>query len=210
MRTTFTFFILFVVSLYAAGQDILVKRNGDEINAKVLRITSGEITYRLTADPLDSAAATVAEQSIARGEVFMIKYGNGTKEVFDDENPDDEKLMATLPVSYEPPLRRNNMEMYQRGKIDAMSYYRGYKGAATGTMIVSLLSPLAGLAPAIACSAAPPQERSLQYPSYDHFKDANYQHAYRQQARRMKVGRVWRSWGIGLGVNLALAVILAQ
>lgn len=213
MRAILPFFFLFLVSLCAAGQDILVKRNGDEINAKVLTITPQEITYRLAANPPDSAAAPSPEQTIARRDVFMIKYASGAKEVFEAAPADDEKIVASVPVSNDAPPRRDRtdrMGMLQRGKVDAVSFYRGYKGAATGTLITSLASPLAGLIPAIACSSTPPQEHNLQYPNHQLFNDSSYQHGYRQQARRMKVGRVWRNWGIGLGVNLALAVILAQ
>ena len=211
MRATFTFLVCLLVSAYAAAQDVLIKRNGEEINAKVLTITPGEITYLLPNNPQDSLAGPAREQTLARREVFMIKYGNGVKEVFEDAQTPPVQTIAYEPESKPVAVRKENKaEMFERGKFDARSYYRGYTGAATGTLITSLLSPVAGLIPAVACSATPPGGHNLQFPNYELYKDGSYQTGYRQQAHRIKAGRVWRNWGIGLGVNLALIVLLAQ
>jgi hypothetical protein len=209
MKVTFTFAFLFVASVFCWGQDILVKRNGDEIKARVLTITPEEITYRLHGSQPDSLANSRTEM-IARAELFMIKYENGAKEVFDGEKQSEVKLVSSVPAGEEVAVRKSSADLYNKGRFDATSYYRGYKGAATGTLVLSLISPLAGLIPAVACSATPPQEHNLQYPSYDQFRQLDYQNGYRNQARKTKSGRVWRNWGIGLGVNLALAIILAN
>ncbi len=210
MRATFTFLVCLLASAYAAAQDVLVKRNGEEINAKVLTITPGEITYLLPNDPQDTLAAPAQEQTLALREVFMIKYGNGTREVFEDEQTPPIKTVA-----YEPPgnpiaVPKTKADAFEQGRADATNYYHGYSGAATGTLVVSLLSPIAGLIPAIACSSTPPGEFSMRYPGNDLYKDRGYRMGYRRQAHRIKAGRVWRSWGIGLGVNLALVVLLAR
>jgi hypothetical protein len=210
MRATFTFLVCLLASAYAAAQDVLIKRNGEEINAKVLTITPGEITYLLPNNPQDSLAGPAREQTLARRDVFMIKYGNGVKEVFEDE-----QTPPVQTVAYEPPgkpiaVPKDNVDLLQKGGADARIYYHGYSGAATGTLIVSLLSPVAGLIPAVACSATPPGEYNMYYPNPELGKDGGYRMGYRRQAHRMKAGRVWRNWGIGLGVNLALIVLLAQ
>jgi len=211
MKATIPLLVFLLVSVYAAAQDVLVKRNGDEIKAKVLTITPSEITYLLPANPKDSAAAPAQEQTIARQDVFMVKYENGAKEVFEDQGTTEMRTVAYEPETKPIAVRKENQaDMFQRGKFDAMNYYHGYTGAATGTLIVSLLSPVVGLVPAIACSAAPPTQQSLHFPSYEHYKDGSYQTGYRQQAHRMKAGRVWRNWGIGLGVNVALIVLLTR
>ena len=210
MRATFTFLVCLLASAYAAAQDVLVKRNGEEINAKVLTITPGEITYLLPNDPQDTLAAPAQEQTLARREVFIIKYGNGTREVFEDEQTAPVKTVAYEPPSKPIAVPKDKVDAYQQGMVDATNYYHGYSGAATGTLVVSLLSPIAGLIPAIACSSTPPGEYSMRYPGNDLYKDGGYRMGYRQQAHRIKAGRVWRSWGIGLGVNLALVVLLAR
>ena len=74
--------LCFAVALLLAGtahaQDMLTKRNGDEIAVKVLEVTPTEIRYKRTDNP-DGPLFIVL-----RSEVFMIKYANGTKDVFNN------------------------------------------------------------------------------------------------------------------------------
>jgi hypothetical protein len=58
------------------SQDIVVLKNGDEIKSKVLEITPNEVKYKRF-DNLNGPIVT-----IPKPEVFMIKYENGTKDVF--------------------------------------------------------------------------------------------------------------------------------
>ena len=59
----------------ARAQDLLTKRNGDEIAVKVVEITPAEVKYRRADNP-DGPLI-----SIWRTDVFLIRYANGTKEV---------------------------------------------------------------------------------------------------------------------------------
>lgn len=81
--------IVFVVfgisSLYA--QDIIVLRNAEEIEAKVLVIGIDEITYKKW-DNQDGPS-----YQIAKRDVFYIKYANGSKEVYNDVETDPKKLL---------------------------------------------------------------------------------------------------------------------
>lgn len=96
-----------------------------------------------------------------------------------------------------------------KGQIDAERHYKKYKGAATGTLITSLVSPLVGLIPAIITSSTTPKLENLGYPDENLFKEADYHSAYTRKAKRIKSGKVWKNWGIGLGVNLVLVLIIA-
>lgn len=72
--------LFLVLALLAAGcgyaQDLLTKRNGDEVAVKVLEITPLEVKYRRTDNP-DGPLI-----SVYKSEVFMIRYANGAKDVF--------------------------------------------------------------------------------------------------------------------------------
>ncbi|WP_019948282.1 hypothetical protein [Hymenobacter aerophilus] len=71
--------LLFLLLLSAAGaraQDVLTRQSGEEINVKVVEITPVSVTYRRTDNP-DGPLITVRKL-----DVFMIRYANGTKEVF--------------------------------------------------------------------------------------------------------------------------------
>ena len=76
MRTFLLFAVLAVLSGAAHAQDTLVQRNGDELAVKVLEITPAEVKYRRTDNPEGPVI------SAWRSDVFMVRYANGTKEVF--------------------------------------------------------------------------------------------------------------------------------
>jgi hypothetical protein len=97
-----------------------------------------------------------------------------------------------------------------KGQIDAEKNYKKYKGAATGTLIASLVSPLIGLIPAIATSATTPKLQNLGYPDETLFRQGEYHAAYTKKAKKIKQKKVWTNWGIGFGVNLVIVVIAAS
>lgn len=72
--------LFFIVSLFhvhkASSQDVIFKRNGDEIKSKVSEVTETEIRFKKTDNPNGPTFA------IMKSEVMMIKYANGTKDVF--------------------------------------------------------------------------------------------------------------------------------
>lgn len=67
-------FALILCAVHA--QDTIVMSNGDEIQAKVTGVTSDKITYQRY-DNLSGPAYTTE-----KSEIFMVKYENGTKDVF--------------------------------------------------------------------------------------------------------------------------------
>lgn len=60
--------------------DIIILKNGSEIEAKVLEISTDEIKYK-KCDNVDGPT-----YSIKKSEVFMIKYKNGTKDIITQNN----------------------------------------------------------------------------------------------------------------------------
>lgn len=59
----------------AQAQDLLTRRNGDELQVKVLEITPTEVRYRRTDNP-DGPLI-----SVWKADVFKIRYANGTSEI---------------------------------------------------------------------------------------------------------------------------------
>ncbi len=78
-------FVLIIVGILffnvVNAQDIILKKNGDEINAKIQEVGVNEIKYKKF-DNLDGPVYT-----ILKAEVFMIKYANGSKDVFTADTP---------------------------------------------------------------------------------------------------------------------------
>lgn len=65
-----------LLAFSASAQDLLTKQNGEEIQVKVLEITPSEVHYKRF-DYLEGPLIVVR-----KADVFMIRYANGTKEVF--------------------------------------------------------------------------------------------------------------------------------
>lgn len=101
-------------------------------------------------------------------------------------------------------------DLYVKGQIDAERNYVKYKGAAAGTLITSLVSPLIGLFPALACSATAPKITNLGYPDEKLFQEKEYHNGYTAKAKKIKKRKVWTNWGIGFGVNILLALVLSS
>lgn len=75
----FTTVLVLFTGFIVTGQDVIVKKNGDEIKAKVEEVSITEIKYRKYEN------LTGPVYSIARSEIFMIKYENGSKDVFNEQ-----------------------------------------------------------------------------------------------------------------------------
>lgn len=80
-RLRLTFQIIFFISpLSLFAQDLIVKKNGDEVKAKVLEISVTEIKYK-NFENIDGPLYTIPKQ-----DVLFIRYQNGTKEIISAEN----------------------------------------------------------------------------------------------------------------------------
>ena len=184
-----TAFLLLCSILPCQAQDFIVKKTGETIPVKILEVTQPDVTYQKYGKL--HGHIHIMPQS----RVLYIRYENGTV-----DNLDNKYRTA--------PSDTVVGDAYQAGVKDAQKYYRDYKTSGSGTLIVGLLSPVAGLAPAIACASTPPKNRNLAYPNPDFMQNPAYAEGYRYQAKHTKQNKVWTNWGIGLGVNVALALLL--
>jgi hypothetical protein len=72
----FILFILLITASIGSAQDLIVLRNGDEIQVKVLEIKQTEVSYKNWTN-IDGPTYTKS-----KADIFMIKYPNGSKDVF--------------------------------------------------------------------------------------------------------------------------------
>jgi hypothetical protein len=90
MKRYFLLVLLAFGFIQLLAQDIIIKQDGVEIPATVTEINDTEIKYR-------QAGKTVV-YTIGKQDVFMIKYENGTKDLFGKQDTDE--TVVSKPAAY--------------------------------------------------------------------------------------------------------------
>lgn len=101
----FLFFLFIAASTQA--QDIIIKKNGDELRCKVLEISTTQITFQSKSNR-DSLAFDTLQ--LNKDEVFMIRYQNGSKDVFTVQ----EEEKAFVPFEKQEPVLSEKIEVQGR------------------------------------------------------------------------------------------------
>lgn len=190
-RLTLLFTTSFLFAFGSSGQDIITKKNGEDIISKVIELTLNEIKFK----KWDNQEGPLI--SLAKKDILMIRYQNGTKDIFNE--------------SISPAAANGETENYIAGQKDALQYYRGYKPASNGTLATGLfLSPLIGLVPAFATTSSAPEDINLQYPDPSKMKNQDYYNGYTKKAFQIKKQKVWTNWGISLGITTTFYLLLKR
>lgn len=164
---------------FAIAQDVITRTNGEKINAKVLKVTSTEIEYKLF-DNQDGPLHT-----LLRSDVNVIIYQNGTKDVFSD-----------MPVDGND----SHLSYRERGILDAKTYYKSQMGGA----IVSGAILGYGTIPAIIMYCTPPRYEMLNFPSRELMENHEYNDAYVRKAGQIKRSRTAGGFAIGTGISISV------
>ena len=172
----------------AIAQDVIVKINGDEIKVNVQEITITDIFY-LSADTTDTL-----NHKLAKSEVFMIRFANGTKEIFTANLASETAERTTI---VDPAM------MYQKGRQDARLHYNG-NGAMLGSAATVLL---AGPVGPIRIGAVRPGARYNKALPAASLQDPNNVKGYEKQAHNRKTGKAALGFGIGSGIGVLYRVM---
>lgn len=127
------------------AQDVIVFKNGDEVQAKVKEIAPAHIKYVRFDNP------NGPEYTISRSDVFMIKYENGTKDVMADLSETAARGKKAVGTEYRSPglaflfsfLLPGGGQYYNR------EYAKG--GAMTGIWAAGLITVSAGAVSSVDC-----------------------------------------------------------
>ncbi len=164
--------LLATVGFCAHAQDVIIDLDGNELPGQVLEITPTQVLYRTPdTDPL--LPPTVLDKNT----LFMVRFGNGTKEVFGVAAPEPAPLnTTTLPggegVGPDGLTLVQREQLRTRGHEDALRYYN-----RTGPFVGSMLGTAAtfgGVVPAVVIAVVRPKAyknkelnpQLLAYPSY--------------------------------------------
>ena len=142
------FLIVIVVAISAHAQDIIIKINGDEIRCKVIELSAEQITYTVKAVNDSNVPETLA---VKKADVFMIRYENGTKDVFTPSAPENAKsaAIAEEPVSEQIKVEGRKFYYHNRkiGKSGVISILKREKdkeinARVTNSVICSVFAPV--------------------------------------------------------------------
>jgi hypothetical protein len=173
------------------AQDVITKKSGEDIQAKVIEVTSAEIKYK-KADNVNGPLFT-----ILKSDVLLLRYQDGTKDVFNNDAASDNVIA------------QNSGDLAAKGKEDAKSFYKGSNSGAGWTAVTTIVtSPILGLIPAAICSSAEPADENLKYTNAELMKNNVYNQAYTEQAHKIKKKKIWSSFGISSGAWLLLILLL--
>lgn len=109
--------VAFALSAAAFAQDVITLRNGDEINGKVTKVSSTEIEYKLASNPDGPTYAKPVS------EIFMIKYENGNKDVFNTEASSSQQQQMTAGIPSGVTLERSRGEIVDANTDRSFSDY---------------------------------------------------------------------------------------
>ena len=187
--------ILWLLPAIAIAQDVITTTEGTDIQGKVFKITKKSIKY-IDSNTTDTSKGVL--HTIPKKDVFSIKYESGVQEVFNQDKYVDDK---------DPEGHWDKRSMSRQGREDAKKNYRRYKPAKRATVWTTIITdPILGLIPAIACSTTPPKDHNLDYPDESLMQNEEYAKAYKKEARRMKIKKVWGGYALGSGIYAAIIV----
>ncbi|HXH20236.1 MAG TPA: hypothetical protein VNJ07_14260 [Chitinophagales bacterium] len=141
--------LLVLATVEANAQDVIIFRNGDEVQAKVREIDTEHIKY-VRYDNLNGPLYT-----IPRADVFMIKYENGTKDIITNLSKTTKDHARAFRSEYRSPGLAFLFSFLLPG---GGQYYNGEPvkgGIMTGLWFAGVITTAAGIAEDVHCSDDP-------------------------------------------------------
>ena len=194
-RIFFTIIALLAINNIVFSQDIITKKSGEDIQTKVLEISHSEVKYKLYSNQEGPT------YTLLKSDILMVRYENGTKDIFDE-------VKESNPISTSPsPSSAEDMRM--KGQIDSKLNYKGRRSGAGWTSAITILtSPVLGVIPAAVFSSIEPSEKNLNFPDAELMKNYDYNQAYVKEAHKAKKKKVWISYAGSSATWLLLLFLL--
>ncbi|MDR0762877.1 MAG: hypothetical protein LBF01_00065 [Bacteroidales bacterium] len=96
------------------------------------------------------------------------------------------------------------VDICSKAKKDSRKHYKMYQASSLGTLFLTIVNPLAGLACAIPSSITPPRIENMGLSDIDMLQEDIYFQTYRKEALRIKNRKIWTNFGIGFGINVGI------
>lgn len=193
LKTLLTLALSISLSVNGFTQDVMTKTSGEEIKVKILEVSNSEVKYRLFDSP-NSPLFT-----ISKSEVLIIKYENGSKDLF---LPDLEAKIKEK--------ERQVEDLKLKAKKDAQFQYKARNTGAIWTAAGTIVfTPILGIIPAAITATEYPQYENLDITDPKLIENDVYVRAYSAEAQKKKSKKVWTHFGIGSAIWLVGTILLS-
>jgi hypothetical protein len=133
-QSTLILFAIIFTMTGAFSQDIITTKTGEDILAKMVEVGHTEIKYK----KFDNQEGPLF--TILKSDVLMIRYENGTKDIFTEE-PKSNTVVP--PYSPSPNLNTPDNKLFYAGKVEK---YRKMKGTGATLTVVGGILLVVGIA----------------------------------------------------------------
>jgi len=204
IHSVFLIFLMFSINMASMfAQDIITLRNGNEIQAFVQNISEIEVKYKRSDNP------NGPNYTLKKSDIFMIRYANGSRDVFTDKISTHAVETTSAPVVVQPSVQSMTEwvnEGYQDACFQGSSDAKEYHGKIGAHIALGFLfGPLAIIGTAV---SNPTPEKGKDIYSYallendELFSNPTYRKCYRKQAKRQLIG--WECLGCAFWCLFAL------
>lgn len=125
-------------------QDLIILKDGNEINAQVMEINLSDIKYKKLDNPGGPS------YSVQKSEVFMIKYKNGTKDIINKVKETEQETKTSIPSLSHPSVSNtsiSNKSLTTKGVVELggdISYISQTAAGNSSSINVFSFSPTFG------------------------------------------------------------------
>ncbi|WP_299706680.1 hypothetical protein [uncultured Pontibacter sp.] len=198
---------LMLIALVGHSQDLIVKKNGEEVVGKIMKVGVDTVHYRMLSDT-QGPLRFVLRSDVASMQLATDPSQRQVGQLPQVDSGAHEYAVASAGRTGSTPLNASmTEELILKGRQDALMYYKG-QGPLWGTAGATFLFPPAGLVTGIITAAVPPNVDDMFHPNYQLMKEPAYRDAFKKQAHKRKVGKSAAGFGIGFGALIALALML--
>ncbi len=127
MKTTLQLIILIFLATVCKAQDLIILKDGNEINAKVIEVNLADIKYKKFDNPEGPS------YSVQKSGVFMIKYKNGTKDIINSLKETDNTVKETDQKSKSSNSTIPNQALTANGNVELGGDIGFFSRSASGS-----------------------------------------------------------------------------
>lgn len=182
-----------ILLLFAAvqAQDHILTLDSTVYSGRVMDVRQDEVTYQ----PQEDTSGPL--HKVPKDSVLLVTRASGGISVYHSED-----------AIYDRILHSNKVSLYDIGAAHGRTYYDQYDDAQYSVLASTIIFSPGGLLVSIISSSITPSEHNLNYPNSTLWKNDEYRTGYSHAARKVKGYKVWDKFGLGLGINIAIAAAI--